>query len=134
MRDSADSDAGPGRDDAARPTHAPRPPATDPDPGPPGLGGDDVGDARLVERVRDGDDAAFATLVVRYEPKLGRVRARMVHDEERARALAQEAFWKVYPRLDRFDPARRFGPWLFRVGVNLGLDLLRRREGPPASS
>jgi RNA polymerase sigma-70 factor (ECF subfamily) len=87
-----------------------------------------------VERARNGDDSAFATLVVRYERKLIRVLTRLVHDEELARDLAQETFWKVYNRLDRFDTARRFGPWLFRVGVNLGLDQLRRREGPPAAS
>jgi len=40
----------------------------------------------------------------------------------------------VYSRLDRFDTARRFGPWLFRIGVNLGLDQLRRREVPQATS
>jgi RNA polymerase sigma-70 factor, ECF subfamily len=97
-----------------------------------GVGGE-VGDARLVERARAGDDLAFASLVTRYEPKLIRVLARLVHDEELARDLAQETFWKVYNRLDRFDTARRFGPWLFRVGVNLGLDLLRRHEVPAAS-
>lgn len=95
---------------------------------------DESGDARLVERARDGDDDAFALLVTRYERKLLRVLHRLVHDEELARDLAQETFWKVYNRLDRFDTARRFGPWLFRVGVNLGLDSLRRREGPQASS
>ena len=95
---------------------------------------DELGDARLVERARDGDDAAFAALVARYERKLIRVLARLVRDEELARDLAQETFWKVYNRLDRFDTSRRFGPWLFRVGVNLGLDWLRRPEAPPAAS
>src|SRR5262245_20082193 len=94
----------------------------------------DLGDARLVECAREGDDRAFAALVTRYERKLVRVLTRLVRDEELARDLAQETFWKVYNRLDRFDTARRFGPWLFRVGVNLGLDQLRRREAPPASS
>jgi RNA polymerase sigma-70 factor (ECF subfamily) len=86
----------------------------------------ELGDARLVEQARAGDDRAFAALVGRYERKLIRVLARLVRDEELARDLAQETFWKVYNRLDRFDTARRFGPWLFRVGVNLGLDHLRR--------
>ena len=95
---------------------------------------EEVGDARLVERARSGDDSAFAALVGRYERKLIRVLHRLVHDEELARDLAQETFWKVYNRLDSFDTSRRFGPWLFRVGVNLGLDQLRRREGPPTSS
>ena len=96
--------------------------------------GGEVGDARLVEAARDGDDQAFAVLVARYERKLIRVLARLVRDEELARDLAQETFWKVYCRLDRFDTSRRFGPWLFRIGVNLGLDFLRRHEPPPTAS
>jgi RNA polymerase sigma-70 factor, ECF subfamily len=95
---------------------------------------EEAGDARLVELARDGDEDAFAALVVRYERKLIRVLVRLVHDEELARDLAQETFWKVYNRLDRFDTSRRFGPWLFRVGVNLSLDQLRRHDGPSATS
>ncbi len=93
-----------------------------------------LNDAWLVERARHGDHAAFAVLVRRYERKLIRVLARLVRDPELARDLAQETFWRVYSRLERFDTARRFGPWLFRVAVNLGLDWLRRSEpSPPAS-
>ena len=88
----------------------------------------EASDARLVEQSRQGDDDAFGILVVRYERKLLRVLGRLVRDEELARDLAQETFWKVYTRLDRFDTARRFGPWLFRVGVNLTLDHLRRNS------
>jgi RNA polymerase sigma-70 factor, ECF subfamily len=98
---------------------------------------DDVNlnDAWLVERARHGDHQAFAVLVRRYERKLIRVLSRLVREPEQARDLAQETFWRVYARLDRFDTSRRFGPWLFRVGVNLGLDWLRssRNDQPPTS-
>src|SRR5258707_12467570 len=53
---------------------------------------------------------------------------RFVRDRELARDLAQETFLRVYERLDQFDPSRRFGPWLFRIGVNLSLDYLRKRR------
>ena len=95
---------------------------------------EEAGDARLVEQARAGDDRAFASLVARYERALIRVLTRLVRDEELARDLAQETFWKVYNRLDRFDTARRFGPWLFRIGVNLTLDSLRRHELPTPAS
>jgi RNA polymerase sigma-70 factor (ECF subfamily) len=84
-----------------------------------------LNDAWLVEHARHGDHQAFAVLVRRYERKLISVLTRLVHHPEQARDLAQETFWRVYTRLDRFDTARRFGPWLFRVAVNLGLDWLR---------
>jgi RNA polymerase sigma-70 factor (ECF subfamily) len=86
-------------------------------------------DAWLVELTRHGDHEAFAVLVRRYERKLIRVLVRLVREPEQARDLAQETFWRVYTRLDRFDTGRRFGPWLFRIGVNLGLDWLRHNKG-----
>jgi len=94
-------------------------------PAPPVAG---VSDARLVELARRGDSEAFGDLVLRYERRLVRVILRFVHDQETARDLAQEAFLRAYQRLDQFDPSRRFGPWLFRIGVNLTLDHLRRRK------
>ncbi len=86
-------------------------------------------DAWMVEFARRGDHEAFAVLVRRYERKLVRVLTRLVREPEQARDLAQETFWRVYTRLDRFDTGRRFGPWLFRIGVNLGLDWLRHSKG-----
>jgi RNA polymerase sigma-70 factor (ECF subfamily) len=95
-----------------------------------------LNDAWLVEHARHGDHKAFAVLVRRYERKLIRVLTQLVREPEDARDLAQETFWRVYTRLDRFDTARRFGPWLFRVGVNLGLDWLRsiKSELPSSTS
>jgi len=90
--------------------------------------GSGVSDARLVEEARRGDREAFGELVLRYERQLIRVILRFVNDVELARDLAQETFLRVYERLDLFDPSRRFGPWLFRIGVNLTLDYLRRRK------
>lgn len=95
---------------------------------------DEATDARLVEAVRRGDEDAFATLVARYERKLLRVLGRLVRDRELARDLGQETFWRAYSRLHRFDASRRFGPWLFRIGVNLAVDWLRRKPGPPILS
>jgi RNA polymerase sigma-70 factor (ECF subfamily) len=93
-----------------------------------------LNDAWLVEHARHGDHQAFAVLVRRYERKLIRVLTRLVREPEQARDLAQETFWRVYTRLHRFDTARRFGPWLFRVGVNLGLDWLRSTKCEPPSA
>ena len=92
---------------------------------PPGGG---VSDARLVEEVRRGDHGAFEQLVRRYENRLMAVLLRFVRDRETARDMSQETFLRVYERLDQFDPSRRFGPWLFRIGVNLVLDYLRKRK------
>lgn len=85
-------------------------------------------DPRLVETVRQGEAAAFGQLVTRYEGRLLRVIVQFVRDRELARDLAQETFIRAYQRLNQFDSSRRFGPWLFRIGVNLTLDYLRKRR------
>jgi RNA polymerase sigma-70 factor (ECF subfamily) len=85
-------------------------------------------DARLVDEARQGSQASFAKLVQRYERRLLRVIARFIRNADTADDLAQETFLRVYQRLDQFDPSRRFGPWLFRIGVNLCLDHHRRRR------
>jgi RNA polymerase sigma-70 factor, ECF subfamily len=85
-------------------------------------------DARLVEDARRGNKDAFGILVQRYERRLVRVILRFVSDPELARDLAQETFLRAFVRFDQFDPSRRFGPWLFRIGVNLTFDYLRRKR------
>ncbi|MCH8830089.1 MAG: sigma-70 family RNA polymerase sigma factor, partial [Planctomycetes bacterium] len=87
-----------------------------------------VSEARLVEEARRGDCSAFGELVLRYERRLIQVISRFVADYESTRDLAQETFLRVYEKLDQFDPSRRFGPWLFRIGVNLTLDYLRKQK------
>ena len=85
-------------------------------------------ESQLVDQARRGNQAAFGELVVRYERRLIRVILQFVKNQELAEDLAQEAFLKAYQRLGQFDTARRFGPWLFRIGVNQTLDYLRRRK------
>uniref|UniRef100_A0A7C4QNR2 RNA polymerase sigma factor n=1 Tax=Schlesneria paludicola TaxID=360056 RepID=A0A7C4QNR2_9PLAN len=87
-----------------------------------------VSEARLVEEARRGSKTAFGELVVRYERRVLRVILQFVRDRALAEDLAQETFVRAYQRLALFDPSRRFGPWLFRIAVNLTLDHLRRRK------
>jgi len=87
-----------------------------------------INESRLVEEARRGSKQAFGELVMRYERRLIRVIMQFVKNQETAEDLAQETFLKVYERLDQFDPSRRFGPWLFRIGVNQTLDYIRRRK------
>ena len=85
-------------------------------------------ESRLVDECRHGSQSAFRQLVKRYERRLVQVIRRFVTDLDQAEDLAQETFLRVFQRLDRFDPSRRFGPWLFRIGVNLALDYHRRKK------
>ena len=88
-------------------------------------------EVRLVHGARNGDHEAFGELVQRYERRVLKVIRRFVPDQEFATDLVQESFLRAWERMEQFDPSRRFGPWLFRLAVNLTYDHLRkvRRRG-----
>jgi RNA polymerase sigma-70 factor (ECF subfamily) len=47
---------------------------------------------------------------------------------EDAEDAAQEVFLRLHKHLKRFDEARQFTPWLYRVTVNVCRDIARRRR------
>lgn len=86
-------------------------------------------EARLIGRCQAGDTEAFGVLVETYQKGVYNLCYRLTHNPEEARDLAQEAFLRAYRSLDRFDPGRPFGPWIYRIAANLCHDR-RRRERP----
>ncbi len=48
-------------------------------------------------------------------------------DETEAWDVVQMAFLKAWQRLDRYNPRYSFTTWLYRIGTNLAIDLLRSR-------
>jgi RNA polymerase sigma-70 factor (ECF subfamily) len=84
-------------------------------------------DFTLVQRVRTGDQRAFKLLVERYQRKVYGVALGMLKDKEEARDIAQEAFIKVYRYVEYFKGDASFYTWLYRITVNLCIDVIRRR-------
>lgn len=84
-------------------------------------------DLTLVKRVRSGDQRAFRTLVERYQRKVYSVALGMLKDKEEAMDVSQEAFVKVYKYLDHFKGDSSFYTWLYRITVNICIDVIRKR-------
>jgi RNA polymerase sigma-70 factor, ECF subfamily len=91
-------------------------------------------DKALVRACQKGDMRAFETLVTRYQKKVYWIAYNFVGDAEDAKDLAQEAFIRVYRSIDRFDQKYNFYTWLYRIVVNLSIDLLRKRKKHDAVS
>ncbi len=85
-------------------------------------------EAALIERIRRGDRAAFRVLVERYQRRVYSLALGFVRDPDEARDVCQEAFLKVYRHLDTFHGQSNFYTWLYRITVNLCIDL-RRKAG-----
>lgn len=95
--------------------------------------GEELSDEALAVAASEGSEAAFRTLVERFERPVYGLVLRMVHNSEQAEDIAQETFVKAWKALGRFDPERKFSSWLFKIAHNTALDALRRRGEEPLS-
>jgi len=86
-----------------------------------------LSDEQLVVLVLEGQKLAFEILVERYQKQIFALAYRLGGDYDEARDLAQEAFLRIYRELPRFDPGRRFFPWMYRVAHNTCINLLHKR-------
>ena len=90
--------------------------------------GDNNADALLVARIRSGDDDAFEDLVARYQAPLFRYLRGLVGDQEQARDLLQETFFRAYRSLGGLEDPGLLRSWLYRIAHNQACSLLRRRR------
>lgn len=93
-----------------------------------GTGEAALADNTLVERYLAGSEAAFETLVYRYQDRIINYLNQIVHDYDKAVDLCQETFIRVYRNAARYEGRYQFSTWLYRIATNLAIDELRRRE------
>lgn len=86
-----------------------------------------MNDAQWIQSAKEGDEDAYAELVRRHSGGLHRTVARILADDAEAWDVVQMAFLKAWQKLDRYDPRYSFTTWLYRIGTNLAIDLLRSR-------
>lgn len=91
-------------------------------------------DEALLVRSREGDRAAFQTLVERYRSDLLRFLYRFLGSRAAADDVFQETFLQVHLAADTFDAERRFRPWLFAIAANKARDHHRRQRRRTMSS
>lgn len=90
--------------------------------------------SELLKRAKAGDLAAFDQIMIRHERPVFSVALRLLNRPEDAQDAAQEVFLRLYKNLRRFDQAREFSPWLYRMTVNVCRDIGRRRSRHSAPS
>lgn len=85
-------------------------------------------DPVLVQRCRQGDRAAFAELVARYQGPIYNAAYRVLGNPEDASDIAQGVFLKIAERLDGYDSRFKFFSWIYRIAINESLNVLRSRR------
>lgn len=90
-------------------------------------------DALLVERVKQGDQRAFALLVAKYERRVQRLLSRLVRDTAEIEDVTQEAFIKAYRALPQFRGESAFYTWLYRIAINTAKNYLATKSRRPVT-
>jgi len=87
---------------------------------------DDIQDCSVVRDAQAGNQAAFAQLVHTYDSAVLRLALRLTGSESDAQDIHQEAFLRVYKKLDGFRFECSFSTWIYRIVTNVCLDYLRK--------
>lgn len=84
-------------------------------------------DLKLMERLRDGDEAALGDLLDRYWKRLVRYAAGFVGDLESAEDLVQDAFVRVWRNRLNWETRGSASSYLYRIVRNLALQENEKR-------
>lgn len=86
-------------------------------------------DQTWIERLQEGDQAAFRFFYDLYSPALWRHLLRMLGEEALAEEVFQETFILVLKKLDFYSPRNEltnsFRSWVFRLATNRAIDEIR---------
>jgi RNA polymerase sigma-70 factor (ECF subfamily) len=82
-------------------------------------------DARLLARIRDGDECASEAFVRQHAGRMLAVARRFLRSEEDSADAVQDAFLSAFRSLDGFEGNSAVGTWLHRIVINVCL--MRRR-------
>lgn len=93
----------------------------------------ELDDLVLINHVLGGNNAAFRTLVERYQDYVFTITHRILRKREEAEEAAQDAFLKAYKMLNTFERKSKFSTWLYTIAYRTAIDALRRQK-PEAQS
>jgi RNA polymerase sigma-70 factor, ECF subfamily len=83
----------------------------------------------------DTRKAAFEQLMRAYERPVLRLCLRMLRNPEDAQDAAQDAFLKIYRKMETLEKERSAAPWVYQIAANVCRDKLRaRRPAEPLDS
>lgn len=92
----------------------------------PAIGGPRAADAELVAQLQQGSEAAFRTLVERYQQRVYSTAFSLLRSAEEAEDVAQEVFVEVYQTVAKFRSETALSTWLYRLATSRALQHRRR--------
>jgi RNA polymerase sigma-70 factor (ECF subfamily) len=80
----------------------------------------------LVQRLKEGDEMAFAEIVRRYKDKIVNFLWQLTGDYQKAVELSQETFMRVYFKAHKYKPIAPFSSWIYAIASNLAKTELKK--------
>jgi RNA polymerase sigma-70 factor (ECF subfamily) len=77
-----------------------------------------LAETEFIERLKEGDAAAFDTLVTRYTPDIYALLLRLTENVEEAQDLTQETFLRALKAVKNFRGDADLKTWLYRIAIN----------------
>jgi len=87
-----------------------------------------MNDKDLIIGVLSNDNNSFKLLVEKYQDKIFRTCYAFFKNREDAEDITQEVFIKVYNKLSDFRGDSEFSTWLYRITVNMCINLIRKNK------
>ena len=87
-----------------------------------------LNEQEMLAALRRRDPAAFNQLFETYSDRVYRLAVGLLENEAEAEGVVQDAFMRLFERLDQFEGRSKLGTWLYRVAYNLCQDRLRKRR------
>jgi RNA polymerase sigma-70 factor (ECF subfamily) len=82
----------------------------------------------FVDRLIEGDRAAYAELVEKTSPRIYVLALRMLSNEQDAEDVLQETYLKAYKALPDFEKKSSLTTWLYRIAANEALMMIRKKN------
>ena len=87
-----------------------------------------LGDNEIISRVLQGEQAAYAELVNKYQGYVFTLTLRMIKSREDAEEVAQDVFIKAYRSLADFRGESKFSTWLYTITNTTCITFLRKKK------
>ncbi len=85
-------------------------------------------DAELIQRILNGDQNAFASLVRKYQKQIHALAWEKTRDFQIAEDIVQETFLQVYQKLDTLEDPTQFTGWLHQIANRLCIAQFRKNR------
>jgi RNA polymerase sigma-70 factor (ECF subfamily) len=94
---------------------------------------DELSDAEIVRRIKEGETHLFDILVQRYSSRAYQIAYGVLGAREDAEEVAQDVFVRIYKALPNFRGDSEFTTWMYRIAMNLARNKYRYNKSRGAN-